>query len=142
MCDHPHATLGYLATEPIVLAISLWIGAAWATLFLFVNSAGLIFAQYGFDIGEQSSTLWSIGIGATIAFVINMHQEKLYHRAVERSPSGKAEPEARLHWACIGAFLFPLGVFIYAWTGRPHIHWIAPTLALVLVNIGLFLMCT
>ena len=42
----------YLLTEPIVLALSAWIGFAWACIFLGGTSVLLVFKQYGFDDGQ------------------------------------------------------------------------------------------
>jgi hypothetical protein len=130
----------YLATEPIVFAVSLWIGVCWACIFVFLNSVSIVFGEaYGMGTGQTGTVLLSIGVGGLIGFGLNLVQERLYRRAALRSPTGKAEPEARLYFAIIGAFAFPLGIFWYAWTGRVGIHWIWPTLALTLVNAGVFL---
>jgi len=38
--------------------------------------------------------------------------------------------EARLYIACAAAIVFPVSMFIYAWTASPHIHWIVPLIGL------------
>lgn len=53
--------------------------------------------------------LRTTGIGGTIGFIINLHQERIYHAARKRSPDGKAAPEVRLQWAAIGGVIFPVG---------------------------------
>ena len=45
----------YLFTEPIVLALSSWIGFAWAIIFLGGTSELLVFREYGFSDGEAGS---------------------------------------------------------------------------------------
>jgi DHA1 family multidrug resistance protein-like MFS transporter len=42
--------------------------------------------------------------------------------------SGFGAPERRLIPALFGTYLIPVGLFIFAWTSRPDIHWIAPTI--------------
>lgn len=42
----------YLFTEPIVSALSTWIGFAWAMIFLGGTSVGLVFKQYGWNQGQ------------------------------------------------------------------------------------------
>lgn len=44
---------------------------------------------------------------------------------------GKRGPEARLYWPCIAAVIFPVGMFIYAWTTFSKVHWIALVIGLV-----------
>lgn len=45
----------YLSTEPIVTALSIWIGFAWACLFLSTASTLLVFGQYGWNVGQLGS---------------------------------------------------------------------------------------
>jgi len=53
---------------------------------------------------------------------------KWYIAAAERN-GGIAPPEARLRPALYGAVAIPFGMFWFAWTNYPSIHWIAPVLA-------------
>lgn len=39
--------------------------------------------------------------------------------------------EARLYTACLAAFLLPVGIFIYAWSTFPWVHWIALIIGIV-----------
>jgi hypothetical protein len=41
----------FLVTEPIVTALSAWIGFAWAMIFLGGTSVMLVFQQYGWNQG-------------------------------------------------------------------------------------------
>lgn len=45
----------FLVTEPIVTALSLWIGFAWTCVFLGGTSLLLVFGQYGFNYGQLGS---------------------------------------------------------------------------------------
>lgn len=45
----------YLATEPIVTALAVWIGFAWSCLFLSAASTLLVFGQYGWSTGQLGS---------------------------------------------------------------------------------------
>jgi hypothetical protein len=45
----------YLATEPIVTALAVWIGFAWSCLFLSAASTLLVFRQYGWNVGQLGS---------------------------------------------------------------------------------------
>lgn len=53
---------------------------------------------------------------------------KWYIAAAERN-GGIAPPEARLRPALYGAIAIPIGMFWFAWTNYPSIHWISPVLA-------------
>lgn len=132
--------LKFLFTEPIVSAICLWIGFAWGCIFLSASSTLLVFGQYGWNSGVTGSSEFAILVGGILGYLSNYHQEYLYARAAARSSKGRAEPEARLYWAATGGFLFPLCLFVYAWTGRPEYHWAIPAVFLSLSMCGVYIM--
>jgi hypothetical protein len=132
--------LKLLCTEPIVIALTLWIGFAWAIIFLGGTSTILVFEQYGFSPGEAGSIQTCIAIGGILGYITSFHQEHLFHKAAARSPTGRASPEARLYWACIGGLIFPAATLVFGWTGRPPIHWAVPALFLSLSYWGIFSM--
>lgn len=121
-------TLEYLFTEPIVCALCIWIGFNWGTIYLGTASTPLVFAQYTSSIGMQGTAQLTMLAGGILGFASSWGQERLYRRACARSRTGQAKPEARLYFAVLGAFVFPAAMYAYAWTGRPHIHWIAPAI--------------
>ena len=52
-----------------------------------------------------------------------MYDNKRYNRVVKEH-GGAAPPEARLPPAIIGSILIPVGLFWFAWTNSPSIHWV------------------
>lgn len=44
----------YLTTEPIVIALSLWVGFAWGVIFLFASSVFVVFESYRFSVSTRS----------------------------------------------------------------------------------------
>ena len=118
-------------------AISAWVGFAWACMFLGGTSITLVFAERGWHSGQLGSVQMVVFVGAILGFISNYHQQYLYARIAKRN-GGKAPPEARLIWATIGSLLFFAGMFVFAWTGRPDIHWTIPVIALCIANWGIF----
>jgi uncharacterized membrane protein len=57
----------YLATEPIVTALAVWIGFAWSCLFLSAASTLLVFRQYGWNVGQLGSIQAYVSITLSIA---------------------------------------------------------------------------
>ncbi|KAK4686907.1 hypothetical protein P7C73_g3215, partial [Tremellales sp. Uapishka_1] len=131
--------LQYLVTEPIVSALSAWIGFAWAVIFMSGTATLLVFDQYGFNTGQAGSMIATTGIGGILGFLTAFHQERLYAKAA-RKAGGRAAPEVRLYWAAVGGFMFPLSFYVFAWTGRPSIHWAVPAVMLVIFYWGVFMM--
>ncbi|KAI2783993.1 hypothetical protein F4815DRAFT_456349 [Daldinia loculata] len=61
-------------------------------------------------------------IGQFLAMLFYIFLETRYRKAIARDPT-KATPEARLAPAMIGGVLLPIGLFWFAWTTFPNIHW-------------------
>ncbi|GAA5911084.1 uncharacterized protein JCM6883_004264 [Sporobolomyces salmoneus] len=131
----------YLFTEPIVAALSLVVGFAWGTVFLFIGAISHVFTEnYGFNAGTSHTVLICGFIGAAIGCVTNIFiQEPIYQKAVQHG-GGRAKPEVRLYSAGVGSILFSVSLFCFAWTARPWIHWIVPCIFIVLANSGIYSM--
>ena len=70
-------------------------------------------------------------------------QNNYYEKARAKTPAGQAvPPEARLEVCCIGAVILPLGLFVFAWTCTPNVHWVVPILASVPFGAGFLLIFT
>lgn len=137
-CARP---LLYLFTEPIVMAISIWIGFAWGMVFLFVGAVSHVFrVTYGFSQGQGGTVLICGFIGAVFAWFETIYvQDRLYKRSVVQG-GGKAVPEVRLYSSAIGALVFAIGCFGFAGTARASVYWVVPCIFIVLVNMGIFTM--
>ncbi|KAM7194376.1 Major facilitator superfamily domain containing protein [Rhypophila sp. PSN 637] len=46
-------------------------------------------------------------------------------------------PEARLYFTCLTSTLLPIGMFLFGFTARPHIHWIVPCIGITLAAMGI-----
>ncbi|TIA92726.1 hypothetical protein E3P99_00476 [Wallemia hederae] len=130
--------LVYLTTEPIVMALALWVGFAWGCVFLFTGAVTLVYEEtYGFNSGEAGTVLITGFIGAFLAWLLNFGQNALYQR--KKDPvTHIAPPEARLYQAAFGAVMFGGCMFLYAWTARPWITPYVSMIGLVGVNFGIF----
>lgn len=129
--------LQFLCTEPIVTAMSLWIGFAWSCIYLGSSATLAVFSQYGWNSGVTGLSLLSTLVGGLLGFASNFHQERIYRRAVA---SGAATPEVRLYWSASGGLLFPVCMYAYAWTGRPSVPWIVPAIFLSGAMWGVYIM--
>ncbi|KAN0064882.1 hypothetical protein ACQY0O_001939 [Thecaphora frezii] len=128
----------YLFMEPTVTSISLWIAFLWGLVFLSFEAVPIVFAEYGWAPAHQNTTLLVLLVGGILGYCLNFHQEHLYARQM-RIHGGKPPPEARLYYACAGAVLVPVGLFIFAWTGRPSVHPAVPIFGLIIFSTALFL---
>lgn len=131
--------LVFLTTEPIVTSFSLWIGTLWGTTFLSIAAVPIAFGEaYGWSQEQASIVLLILAAGGALGWIINLWQEYMYQRAVQKY-NGEPPPEVRLYSSCIGAVLVPVGLFWYAWGAQPHVHPAVPIIGLVIFAAGVFL---
>ena len=127
----------YLFTEPIVIALSLWVGFAWGCVFLATGTVTHVFEKtYGFNQGQAGTVLITGFIGALLAWVVNFGQNALFDRSKD-PVTGFAPPEARLYHSALGGLLFGLFEIMFAYTAKESTHWIVPCVALTIVNFGI-----
>ncbi|KNZ71569.1 hypothetical protein J132_08627 [Termitomyces sp. J132] len=120
----------FIVTEPIVLLLAIYISIIYGTLYALFSAFPIVFQQHrGFTPGQGGLAFLGVGLGITLGVGTQSYQDKLYRRTMDKSPTGKAPPEARLHTAILGGMLIPIGLFTFAWTTPPTIHWIVPILA-------------
>ncbi|KAH7364710.1 major facilitator superfamily domain-containing protein [Rhexocercosporidium sp. MPI-PUGE-AT-0058] len=91
----------------------------------------------GWSEGVGGLPYISLCIGVTIGFGANFFQIKKY-KAIMKANDRKILPESRLYGAMWGAGFLPLGLFMYSFTQYGYLPWIAPTIALAPIAIGIF----
>ncbi|RKU41299.1 hypothetical protein DL546_002754 [Coniochaeta pulveracea] len=144
-----------LFTEPVVFFFSLWVAFAWGVLYLTFGSIPLVFArQHGWDMEHAGRVFAAIMVGGVLGTVIGVWQEHVLHHPKWQPDVDPSEtsffwtflrtrfparvPEARLYCTCIVATLLPIGLFIFGFTSKRDIHWIAPTIGICLATIGIY----
>lgn len=130
-----------LFTEWVVFSFTVWVSFAWGLLFLFQSSIVQTFsANYNFGVLQTGLIQLALSVGAVIGTLINPIQDHLYLRSASRNKErpGKAIPEARLYFSVPGSLLFTAGLFWYGWASYPDVHWIVPTIGIVVVGLGIY----
>ncbi|OQV02071.1 hypothetical protein CLAIMM_07322 [Cladophialophora immunda] len=136
--------------DPAVLFTSLYTALMYSIFYSFFEVFPLVYATgnpgkathgYGMNGGEIGLIFLSISVGVSIAIAIYV----LYLHFVfepEIRTRGLGEPERRLIPALPASLLLPIGLFWFAWTGNssPKIHWIVPTLGVVVFTVGIFIL--
>lgn len=126
-----------LAT-PIVMSLALFASYVFGILYLIVTSLPLTFEMTrGWEGTVSNLPMLSVLIGILIGGVVNVWGG-LRYRKVLLKHNGVPVPEERFPPMMMFGWLMPAGLFIFAWTSRPDIHWIAPCIGLVCMSIGFF----
>jgi hypothetical protein len=83
---------------------------------------------------QSTSGLSFLGmmIGQILGCAYSILDDGRYKKVADRTAYGRPPPEARLIPAMVGAVTLPVGLFWFAWTNFPHIHWIVCEIGTVL----------
>ncbi|KAJ4140908.1 Efflux pump fub11 [Fusarium equiseti] len=128
-----------LFKEPIVLLTSIYMAIIYGTLYLCFAAFPIVFQQgRGWSPGVGGLAFIGIAVGMMFAVVGTILDQKRYMRVVEAN-GGAAPPEARLPPTLVGSILIPVGLFWFAWTNGPNVHWIVSIIGLVFFATGLVL---
>ncbi|KAJ5054558.1 uncharacterized protein L3040_000828 [Drepanopeziza brunnea f. sp. 'multigermtubi'] len=125
-------------TEPIVLTLSLLSGFSDALIFMFIQSFGLVYHQWGFSTVQVGLTFVAIGVGYTLAWFSFIPAIKRNIKERQAHPDDeKAQYESRLWWLLYTAPCLPIGLIGFAWTSTgPPIHWIGSMIFAGIVGVA------
>ncbi|KAF2029004.1 benomyl/methotrexate resistance protein [Setomelanomma holmii] len=125
--------------DPSIAFTAVYTAIVYGIFYSFFEAFPLVYNElYGFNLGELGLTFLSVTVGVVIA--ITWYWWYIY-TIVEPSirAHGLGSPERRLIPALFVTFLVPIGLFIFAWTSRSDVHWIASCIGIVITTIGIFL---
>lgn len=133
-----------LFKEPIVFLLSLYMAIVYGTLYMLFAAYPIVFQMYrGWNQGIGSLPFLGIMIGMLAAVAYSIMDNKRYVKT-EAKHGGFAPPEARLPPCLIASVAIPVGLFWFAWTNYPSVHWMASIAAgapfgfgMVLVFLGI-----
>lgn len=111
--------------EPIVMILSIYLAVVYGTLYL-------LFAAYPLVYNRDRHWSESIGglaflgvlVGSACSLIYSYFDNSRYMRVCASYPGGRAPPEARLPPVMVGAVACPVGLFWFAWTNAPTVHWL------------------
>jgi hypothetical protein len=126
-----------LFTEPIVFLTGIYLAIVYGTLYLLFAAFPIVFQQQrGWSPGIGGLAFIGVAVGMLFSVGYAMVDNRRYLR-VAAANGGLAPPEARLPPAILGSVLLPVGLFWFAWTNGPEIHWIVPITASAFFAAGL-----
>ncbi|KAM0746669.1 Benomyl/methotrexate resistance protein [Meredithblackwellia eburnea MCA 4105] len=129
-----------LFKESIVSLFALYAAVVYGTLYGMFGAYPVVFQQgRGWSEGIGGLPFIGVGVGMLFAIVLNVWTNNKYVRDLEASPEGRLAPEARLPICAFGGCCLPVGLFWFAWTCQPSVHWIVPILAGVPFGLGMVL---
>ncbi|KAH8907819.1 MFS transporter [Coniochaeta sp. PMI_546] len=129
-----------LFREPIVLLTSLYVAIVYGTLYMLFSGFDIIFrVGRGWSQGIAGLPFIGVAVGVCLAMLAAGVDNKRYVRlcAAAEAEGRVVEPEARLSTAMAGSIILPIGLFLFAWTTYPSVHWIVPIIGAMFFSCGL-----
>lgn len=118
-----------LLREPIVLLLSIYMAIIYGTLYMLFDAFPIVFQEVrGWNQGVGGLSFIGVMVGMLLAMPCIVFDNHRYAKASARY-GGFAPPELRLVACMFAAIALPIGLFWFAWTNFPSIHWIVCIIA-------------
>ncbi|KAL4987530.1 major facilitator superfamily domain-containing protein [Aspergillus falconensis] len=118
-----------LTLEPMCLNLCIFSAILLGILYLFFGAFQLVFGNvYGMDLYQRGLCFLGMFVGMSFAIASDPFWRRIYRKLEKKAIEiGESfQPEWRLPPAIAGGPLVTIGLFIFAWTIYPHVHWIVP----------------
>ncbi|CAG8898642.1 unnamed protein product [Penicillium egyptiacum] len=118
-----------LLCEPIVLLFSIYMAIIYGTLYMLFAAYPIVFQEVrGWSEGIGGLAFLGILVGMVIAVIYTFPENFRYAKKCSQT-TGRLAPELRLPPSMVGGIALPIGLFWFAWTNSPNIHWMASVAA-------------
>jgi DHA1 family multidrug resistance protein-like MFS transporter len=128
-----------LFLEPILLLVTLYMSMIYGILYLFFEAYPIAFSEVrGWNLGVGALPFLAITIGVIFGGLLIVYTSKTRF-ARKLKEKGHIVPEERLIPMIVGGFVFPAGLFWFAWTSSPHITWVPQVISGIPIGMGVLL---
>ncbi|KAJ5323216.1 MFS transporter [Penicillium atrosanguineum] len=111
-----------LSLEPIVLIASSYLAILYGILYMFFAAFPIVYEEgRGWDSGIGSLSFLGLVAGMMTGLIYCLADDVWRYQKLCKNIT----PESRLPQAMSGAVALPIGMFAFAWTNYPSIHWSA-----------------
>ena len=119
--------------EPIVLIASIYMSILYGTVYMFLPAFHVIYEEdRGWNEGVGSLPFLGLAVGMLLGLLYVVFDDRHRYQRIRET----ATPESRLPPGMIGAIALPIGMFGFAWTNSPSIHWSASVVLAALYGFG------
>ncbi|OQE16987.1 hypothetical protein PENSTE_c022G01609 [Penicillium steckii] len=134
-----------LALEPMCLSLCIYSAILLGIIYLFFGAFQTVFESvYGFQLWQRGLSFLGLLVGMIFAILSDPYWKWRYRRSEKNhaalgNTGSHSMPEWRLPPAILGAPLVTVGLFIFAWTTYPTVHWIVPIIGSGIFGAGTIL---
>lgn len=128
-----------LFREPIVLLLSIYLAIIYGTLYMLFGAFPIVYEIHrGWNQGVSALAFLGVMVGMLGAIAYSIPENNRYGKLLEKN-GGYSPPESRLPPCMLASIALPIGLFWFAWTNSPSIHWMASIAAGVPFGFGMVL---
>ncbi|KAF1947335.1 benomyl/methotrexate resistance protein [Clathrospora elynae] len=126
------------ALDPAILFTTIYMGLCYGTYYSFFESLPLVYPVY-YNFNAESTGLIFLAIIPACILAFSTHVLYLKYRVFPRLMNGTfGEIENHLLPGMVASPLIAIGLFMFAWSARASVHWIAPTIGLGMTIFGIY----
>ncbi|EFQ33893.1 major facilitator superfamily transporter [Colletotrichum graminicola] len=125
-----------LFRELIVFLISIYMSVLYGLLYMFFVAFPIIYQKRkGYSASTTGLMFIPLAVGVLCSAACSPWVNKHYLKLVAKH-NGHPPAETRLIPMMVSCWCIPIGLFIFAWTSLPHLHWAGPALGGFPVGFG------
>ncbi|KAF2098262.1 multdrug transfer [Rhizodiscina lignyota] len=125
--------------DPSIGFTAIYVALIYGIYYSFFECFPLVYGDgYGFSLGAQGLLYLPISVGIFLCWVMYLTWIRFTWEPAARV-GNLGPPERRLIPALFASFMLPIGLFLFAWTATPDIHWIVSAIGLAILSGGIFL---
>ncbi|KAJ5749186.1 uncharacterized protein N7511_010882 [Penicillium nucicola] len=126
--------------DPAILFLNCYTSLTYGIYYSFFEAFPIVYqGMYGFNLGEMGLAFLAIVVGTVISFVIyNVYIHKIF--VPKTKEGGVRKPEDVLVPALFACFGPAVGLFLFGWAANPNVHWIVPTIGIVIYPACVFIL--
>ncbi|KAJ6083058.1 hypothetical protein N7467_007193 [Penicillium canescens] len=126
--------------DPAILFLNCYTSLTYGIYYSFFEAFPIVYQGiYGFNLGQMGLAFLAIFVGTVISFVIyNVYIHKIF--VPKAKEGGVRKPEDVLVPALFACFGPAIGLFLFGWAANPNVHWIVPTIGIVIYPACVFIL--
>ncbi|KUI61460.1 Cycloheximide resistance protein [Cytospora mali] len=126
--------------DPSVAFMHLYCALTYAIYYSYFESFPLVYQGiYGFSLGIMGVAFVALMVACFLGAIIYCSLVWFIYEPYTMK-NGIGLPETRLVPGIFAGITAPIGIFIFGWTARSDIHWIVPTIGVVIYSASQFML--
>ncbi|KAJ5903648.1 hypothetical protein N7504_006031 [Penicillium tannophilum] len=129
-----------LFLDPAILFLNCYTSLTYGIYYSFFEAFPIVYQGiYGFNLGEMGLAFLAIVVGTMISCA--SYNFYIRHVFIPKTKTGSMQkPEDVLVPALFACFGPAIGLFLFGWASNPNVHWIVPTIGIVIYPACVFIL--